>query len=66
MLRVENASTISSFIFEDILCQWGAVSEIITDNGPSFIQALELLAKKHGIQHICISPYNSQANGIVE
>ena len=66
MLRAENASAISSFIFEDILCRWGAVSEIVTDNGPSFVQALDLLAKKHGIQHIRISPYNSQANGIVE
>jgi hypothetical protein len=28
MLRAENTSALASFIFEDILCQWGAVSEI--------------------------------------
>jgi hypothetical protein len=56
---------LASFIFEDILCRWGPVSEIVTDNGPSFIQALEFLAERHGIQHLRISPYNSQANGII-
>jgi integrase-like protein len=66
MLRAENASALASFIFEDILCRWGAVAEIVTDNGPSFVQALEHLAMKHSITHIRISPYNSQANGIVE
>jgi hypothetical protein len=66
MLHLEKAVGLASFIFEDILCRWGPVSEIVTDNGPSFIQALEFLAEQHGIQHIRISPYNSQANGIVE
>lgn len=30
------------------------------------MQAAEYLAAKYQINHICISPYNSQANGIVE
>ena len=58
MLRFENASAIVSFIFKDIPCRWGAVSEIITDNGPAFIQALDVLASRYGIHHIRISPYN--------
>jgi hypothetical protein len=66
MLRSEKAVGLASFIFEDILCRWGPVSEIVTDNGPSFIQALKFLAEQHGIRHIRISPYNLQANGIVE
>ena len=37
MLRSENASAITSFIFEDILCHWGAVSELVTDNSPAFV-----------------------------
>jgi hypothetical protein len=57
---------LASFIFEDILCRWGPMSEIVTDNGPSFIQALEFLTERHGIQHIWISPYNLQANGNIE
>jgi hypothetical protein len=44
MLCSEKAVSLASFIFEDILCRWGPVSEIVTDNGPSFIQALKFLA----------------------
>jgi hypothetical protein len=62
----ENGSTIGAFIFEEILCCWGALEEIITDNGPAFVEALNWLAEQYRIHHICISPYNSQANGIVE
>jgi hypothetical protein len=66
-LRKENRrSTIGAFIFEDILCHWGVLEEIVTDNGPAFIEALNWLAEQYGIHHIPISPYNSQANGIVE
>ena len=66
MLRSENASTLASFIFEDILCRWGALAEIVTDNGPAFVQALDVFADRYNIRHICISPYNPQANGVVE
>ena len=66
MLRSENAIALASFIFEDILCRWGPLTEIVTDNGPAFIQALDVLADRYRIRHICISPYNSQANGVVE
>jgi hypothetical protein len=65
-LHKENGSTISTFIFEEILCHWGALEEIITDNGLAFIEALNWLAEQYKIHHICISPYNSQVNGIVE
>ena len=65
-LRVETAVTLGEWMFEDILCRWGAISEIVTDNGPQFIKALEYLRKKYHIHHIRISGYNSRANGIVE
>ena len=66
MLQSKNASVIASFIFKDIFCHWGAVSELVTDNSPAFIQALDVLTSRSGICHIRISPYNSQANGVVE
>jgi hypothetical protein len=65
-LHKENGSTIGVFIFEDILCRWGALEEIITDNGLAFVEALNWLAEQYGIHHIRISLYNSQANRIVE
>ena len=58
--------TLGKWIFEDILCRWGALSEIVTDNGKAFIKAADYLAKKYHIRHIQISGYNSRANGLVE
>jgi hypothetical protein len=65
-LRKENGSTIGAFIFEEILCHWGALEEIVTDNGLAFIEALNWLAEQYEIHHIRILPYNSQVNRIVE
>jgi len=65
-LRKENGRTVGDWIFEDILCRWGYIIEIITDNGPPFIAALDYLASRYKIHHIRISGYNSRANGLVE
>jgi len=54
------------FLFKDVLCRWGAIEEIVTNNGTPYVTALDWLADRYGICHICISPYNSHANGIVE
>ncbi|KXN91893.1 hypothetical protein AN958_11195 [Leucoagaricus sp. SymC.cos] len=32
----------------------------------AFVAAIDYLKEKYGIQHICISPYNSQSNSAVE
>jgi hypothetical protein len=66
MLRSESAKTLGDWIFEDILCRWGALSEIVSDNGAPYIKALDYLAKRYHIHHIHISGYNSRANGTVE
>ena len=65
-LRVETGRTIGAFIFEEILCRWGAVAELVTDNGTAYVAALDWLQDKYGIRHIRISAYNSQVNGIVK
>ena len=57
---------LGDFIFEEILCRWGGVTEIVTDNGPAFVAAAAYLSEKYSIHHIKISPYNSKANGIVK
>jgi len=65
-LRVETGHTIGAFIFEEILCRWGAVGEIVMDNGTAYVAALDWLSDRYGIWHIHISAYNSRANGIVK
>ena len=66
VLRTETAKTIGDWIFNDILCWWGTLCEIVMDNGPTFIKALDYLGKRYHIHHIQILGYNSCANGIVE
>jgi hypothetical protein len=66
MLRAETARMLGDWIYEDILCQWGSLREIVTDNSPAFLKAMEYLSKRYHINHIWISSYNSQANGTVE
>lgn len=66
MLEEENSYSLGCFVFEEVLCRWGAVSEIVTDNGAAWVKAVEWLSKRYGINHIKISGYNSRANGIVE
>ena len=65
-LCAETAKTIGDWIFEDILCRWDTLCEIITNNGPAFIKALAYLEKWYHVRHIQISGYNSHANGIAK
>ena len=66
MLRVESAKSLGDWIYEDILCRWGSLREIVTDNGLAFLKAMVYLSKQYHIDHIRISGYNSRANGIIE
>ena len=65
-LRRETGQTVGDWIYQEIICRWGALSEIVTDNGTAFVSAVERLSKKYQINHIRISGYNSRANGIVK
>jgi hypothetical protein len=62
----ENGRNLAHFILEELLCRWGAVQEIVTDNGTPYVAALEFLSDKYSVTHIRISGYNSQANAVVE
>jgi hypothetical protein len=65
-LRKETGRTVGTWIFEDILCRWGGLRTIVTDNGAPMKAAVQWIEQKWGIKHITISPYNSQANGRIE
>ena len=51
-LQKETTQAIGNWIFQDILCQWGTLVEIVSDNGKPFVAALGYLAKKYHIKHI--------------
>ena len=65
-LRRETGRALMQWLFQDLLCRWGCVTEIVTDNGTPWIKALDNLAKNYGIRHIRISGNNSRANGLIE
>jgi hypothetical protein len=66
MLRKEKSTSIGDWIYEDILCRWGTLHKIVTDNGTPFLKALQYLSKCYHVNHIRISGYNSHANGLAE
>ena len=65
-LRNTKAKTLSQFFWEDIICRYGAIGQVVTDNGPEVSEEFSELTRRYGIPHIKISPYNSKANGVVE
>lgn len=66
MLQTEITCNLGVFIFKEILCYWGRLAEIVTDNGTPFVAVLDWLVDHYHIRHIRTSAYNSQVNGIVE
>ncbi|KXN87856.1 hypothetical protein AN958_07865 [Leucoagaricus sp. SymC.cos] len=64
--RKENARSIGQWLFEDIICRWGGLVKIVTDNGVPFKKAIKWLKEKYSIKGVTISPYNSKANGVIE
>ena len=65
-LKKASSHAVSQFIFEELICHYGNTVEIITDNGSEAKGATAELLRHYNIPQICISPYNSQANGVVE
>jgi len=65
-LKKENERTLRVHLFEDYMCWWRPLAEIVTDNGMPWVAAVEWLVKTYNIHHIWISAYNSQSNGIIE
>ncbi len=63
---MENGDAIAKWIYEDVLCRWSALSEIVTNNGAPISKGIEALSTKYRIHHIRISGYTSHANGSVE
>jgi len=65
-LRQASAANLAKFFWEEIICRYGAIAQVVTDNGPEVKGAFEELLRRYGIPQIHISAYNSKANGVVE
>ena len=60
------SDALAQFFWEQILCRYGQVGLVVTDNGAEVRGAFEKLMHRYGIPQVRISPYNSKANGVVE
>ena len=54
------------FIYQEIICHFGCIPFCITDGGPEFRSAVEILFKQYGITIIISSPYHHQGNAMAE
>ena len=46
MLCNKTSAALTNWIFKDVLCHWGTLVEIVSDNGPAFVKALTHLTRK--------------------
>ena len=51
---------------EQIIFHYSTVGELVTDNRPSLNREFTQIVNEYNIHQIKISPYNLQANGVVE
>ena len=65
-LKRATAQAIANFVLDDLIYRHGCISQIVTNNGLEFQGALAKLLEQHNIPQVYISPYNFQANGVVE
>ena len=66
MLARKSSEDVASFLWQDVICRFGCIPQITTDNGTEFQGAVNTLTRKYGIPIIRISPYNPAANGMIE
>jgi hypothetical protein len=66
MLARKSADAVADFLWQDVICWFGCIPQITTDNGTEFQGAVNVLARKYNITVIRISPYNPAANGMIE
>jgi len=65
-LKHASSDSLAKFFWEEIICRYRVIAQIVTDNGSEVKGAFEKLMQRYSIPQICISPYNSRANGVVE
>jgi hypothetical protein len=66
MLARKSAESVADFLWQDVICRFGCIPQVTTDNGKEFEGVLSILMKRYGITAIKTSPYNPAANGMIE
>ncbi len=66
-VKVLDAAAVAEFLYFEILLQYGAPFEIISDRGSAFMaEVLQEYLKLQGTRHFATTPYHPRTNGMVE
>lgn len=65
-LKKASSKHMSRFFWEQIICRYGHIAKVITNNGSEVAKAFQKLLKCYRILQIRISLYNKYTNGVVE
>lgn len=59
--------TVARFIFQHVICMYGPMQILVTDQGSNLIsEVIKYLCKAADIEKIQSSPYHPQSNGLIE
>jgi hypothetical protein len=61
-----NSTLVARFFFEQVVCRFGLVGHVSSDNGSEFLGAFKDLLVHYGIPQVYISAYNPEGNAMVE
>src|SRR6266511_2074193 len=65
-LKTANADTVATFLYEEIICRFGALRILQSDREIHFINELiQRLTRRFKIKHSLSSPYYPQSNRLV-
>lgn len=66
MLTRKTSDDIADFLWQDIICHFGCIPQISTDNRTEFKKAVDTLTRRYGTNLVRISPHNLAANRMIE
>ena len=66
-LRTVSSAEVAQALFDHVFCRHGSMETVVSDNGTEFVnQTMEQLHRLLQQNHLTTTPYNPQANGLVE
>ena len=66
-IKEVTAKTVSKFIYEKIICEYGCPQVLQSDQGTYFVnRVIQDFSEKFRIKHRLSTPFHSQINGLVE
>lgn len=65
-LKRKTAANVAKFLWTDLICRYGCIIQITTDNGTEFKDAVEILLKKYRIKLVHSAPRHPEGNEMIE